>query len=866
MKNFSSLEIREMFLKYFQEQGHQIEPSAGLVPHNDDTLLWINSGVAALKRYFDGSVKAPNPRIVNIQKSIRTNDIDNVGKTARHHTFFEMMGNFSIGDYFKKEAIGFAYEFLFSPDWIGFDLDKAYVSVHPEDQEAYDIWTKDYHFPAERILKTADNFWQIGDGPCGPNSEIFIDRGPKYDPEGLGEKLFFEDLENDRYVEVWNIVFSQFDGKEGQPIESFKELPQKNIDTGMGFERLVSLVQNAETNFDTDLFLPIIEATEKVATVSYQENPMAYRVIADHVRTVTFALADGANFANEGRGYVLRRLLRRAIRFAKQIGIKDLFLYELVDVVVAMMHSVYPNLSERQAMIKKLVKNEEERFERTLHEGEHLLEQALYDSNDKILDGQTSFKLYDTYGFPFELTEEIAAEKGFMVDRVGFDVEMEKQKERARMAREDKGSMKSQNQALLAFKTASYFDYDQLELEAKVIAILIDGEMVESAEGKAQIIFDKTPFYAESGGQAADHGEIVEKGTINHVYKAPHGQHIHEVDLTGRILLNEEVKLRVDKKRRMLSMRNHSSIHLLNALLREHLGTHVEQAGSYLDDRYFRFDFSHFEAVDQETLATIEAEMNEMIVQSIPVTTHITDMDTARDMGALAFFEDKYGDQVRVVKMGDVSVELCGGTHVHNTSEIGMVKLLSEESVGSGVRRITGTSSLGVQAYYQGFENEVNDLRDVLKIPVQKTLTQSVLEMKTTLSEIENELSTLRQAMIAYESKAYLDDVKINSEDLKTLWLVVDDFDKQGFKALSESLGESVDVLFAINKLEDNAMLIAIASERAIQKGYKAGDFVKELSQIMGGRGGGRPNFAQGGGKDLSQVEAAKNKFTEKLF
>ena len=866
MKKLTSLEIRDMFLQYFKEQGHQVEKSAGLVPHDDDTLLWINSGVAALKKYFDGSVKAQNPRIVNIQKSIRTNDIENVGKTARHHTFFEMMGNFSIGDYFKKEAIGFAYEFLFSPKWIGFDLDKAYVSVHPDDSEAFKIWTEDYNFPAERILKTEDNFWQIGNGPCGPNSEIFIDRGAAYDPENLGEKLFFEDLENDRYVEVWNIVFSQFDGKENQPIETFEELPQKNIDTGMGFERLVSLVQEAETNFDTDLFLPLIHATEKKASGSYQENPMAYRVIADHIRTVTFALSDGANFSNEGRGYVLRRLLRRAVRFGKNIGIKGLFLYELVDVVVEMMGEIYPNLVEKQAMVKKLIKIEEERFEKTLHEGEALLEQALFDSSDKILDGKTSFKLYDTYGFPFELTQEIAGEKGFMVDRVGFDIEMEKQRERARQARDDKGSMKSQNQALLDFVEPSKFDYDNLELTGKIIALFVDGEPVKSAEGKAQIIFDKTPFYAESGGQASDRGEIVEKGSVNKVYKAPHGQPIHEVSLDGRVLLGEEVKLRVNKRQRMLSMRNHSSIHLLNALLREKLGTHIEQAGSYLDENYFRFDFSHFEAVDPKLLLEIENEMNELIVASIPVETHVTDMETAQEMGALAFFEDRYGDKVRVVKMGDVSVELCGGTHVKNTSEIGLVKLTSEESVGSGVRRITGTSSLGVQKYYQQYEQEVNALREDLKIPVQKTLTQSVHDLKNELEQVRHEADALRSEVIAYESKAYLDAIKENEDGLKTLWLEVANFDKKGFKSLTESLAENTDVLFAVNALETDAMLIAIASERAIQKGHRAGDYVKEISQIMGGRGGGRPHFAQGGGKDLSQVDAAKSLFNTKLF
>ena len=529
MKQLTGNQVRQMFLDFFKSKGHMIEPGASLIPHNDPTLLWINAGVAALKKYFDGTEKPACNRIANAQKSIRTNDIENVGKTARHHTFFEMLGNFSIGDYFKAEAIPFAWEFLTSPEWIGFDKDKLYISVYTDDEEAYRIWTEVCHVDPSHILKTDDNFWEIGEGPGGPDSEIFYDRGEKYDPEGLGEKLFFDEMENDRYIEVWNVVFSQYDCNPAIDRKEYKELPQKNIDTGMGLERLVSIIQEGETNFDTDLFLPIIHATEKLAKVPYQDNKMAYRVIADHIRTVTFALSDGALFDNAGRGYVLRRILRRAVRYGKKIGIDHSFMYELVGVVADIMKDFYDYLPSKVDYVSGLVKKEEEAFHKTLSNGERLLNQMLQKSENYLLNGQDAFKLYDTYGFPLELTVEIAQESGFEVDEEGFKAEMKAQQERARNARGDMESMCSQKPDLMAFDEPSEFIYNPAPIQAKVIATFVDGVKCDAIDTKGEIILDQTTFYAEMGGQCADTGTMNNESTdvnVTYVCKAPHQQHL----------------------------------------------------------------------------------------------------------------------------------------------------------------------------------------------------------------------------------------------------------------------------------------------------------------------------------------------------
>ena len=864
MQYRTSNEIRELFLDYFKKNGHMVEPGAPLVPMDDDTLLWINSGVAALKKYFDGSVKPNNPRIVNVQKSIRTNDIENVGYTARHHTFFEMLGNFSIGDYFKKEAIHFAYEFLFSEDWIGLDKKHMYVSVHTDDQEAYDIWVNEIGVPKNKILKTDDNFWQIGDGPCGPNTEIFYDRGPQYDPDGIGEKLFFEDLENDRYIEVWNVVFSQFDGVDGGDIHTFKELPQKNIDTGMGFERLVSLVQNGETNFDTDLFMPIIKHVETLSSVKYEDHKMAYRVIADHIRTLVFALNDGALFSNEGRGYVLRRILRRAVRFGKVIGIEGAFLHLLVDDVIAVMEDFYPDLNNRPDDLKKLILNEEKRFAKTLESGEKLLLEAIDNNVGDKLDGEVVFKLYDTYGFPVELTEEIASEKGLKVDLDGFEKELEAQKERARSARQKVESMSSQVEAILNFKEESEFLYDTFEVEAKITGIFVGDERVTSFTGEGLVATDKTPFYAESGGQVSDTGWIND-GIVFNVSKANAGQHLHHVKTDETLREGDIVKLKINRDRRILIRKNHSAVHLLHAALHELVGEHVNQAGSYVDEDYFRLDFTHIERLDALKLQEIENLVNDWIAKSLPIKTDIMDIDSAKASGAMALFGDTYGEMVRVVSMGDISKELCGGTHASNTGEIGIFKIESEESVGSGVRRIVGKTSLGAYQAFSEIKEELELISQYLKLSPQKSIMDRLKEMHEESQDLHDKYDELMKASLDVKVSDYLNQMKVSEDGLEVLWIEEDNLEREILNDLADKLKDKVDIVMIANKRESGLNFMVTSSNKAIELGFKAGDLAKALAQATGGNGGGRPNFAQSGGKDLSKLKDAYQKICAKI-
>lgn len=868
MKMRSSDEIRELFLKFFESKGHMIEPGAPLVPINDNSLLWINSGVAALKKYFDGRVKPSNPRITNAQKSLRTNDIDNVGKTARHHTFFEMLGNFSIGDYFKKEAIEYAYEFLFSAEWLGLDVKDAYFSVYIDDQEAYDIWVNDIGVDPKRILRTEDNYWQIGDGPCGPNSEIFIDRGESYDPDNIGEELFFRDIENDRYVEIWNIVFSQYNGVDGGDRSTFEELPQKNIDTGMGFERLVSIVQNGKTNYDTDLFLPIIHEIEKYTEIKYADNEMAYRVISDHIRSLVFTLADGATFSNEGRGYVLRRILRRAVRYGRILEIKESFLYNLVDIVVENQKAFYPNLGDNIVMIKELILAEEKRFERTLHDGEKLLMASLNNHDDKLLEGEVAFKLYDTYGFPVELTQEIAEENGFNVDMDGFNEALEAQKARARAARAKGGSFASQQEDLMNFDKPSTFNYEAEVLDTKVIACFVDGKEVESFSGAGVLVFEESLFYAESGGQVSDHGFIFFKGEkieVEAVDKARAGQHLHTVFTDNEISKGDEVELVLDADRRHKIRKNHSAVHLLQSALRKTLGDHVAQAGSYVDDKYLRFDFSHFEKVNDDQLATVEQMINEWIAIDTPVVTDIMDVASAKESGAMALFSDNYGDFVRVVSMGDYSKELCGGNHVSHIAEIGLFKIESEESVGSGVRRITATVSLAARHNYKQVEAEVNRIKDTLKLPNQKTLESKVEELLEEIKALELANKELNQTVISASAGTYVDAAKDLANELNYTLIQLDDVDGESAKLLVEKVREKVDIVVLSNSKEASVSFVVGCSEKAIKEGFKAGDLAKSLAVATGGNGGGRPNFAQAGGKNPAALSDAINELEKNI-
>ncbi|KPD01690.1 Alanine--tRNA ligase [Geobacillus sp. BCO2] len=664
MKKLTSAEVRRMFLEFFQEKGHAVEPSASLIPVDDPSLLWINSGVATLKKYFDGRIVPENPRICNAQKSIRTNDIENVGKTARHHTFFEMLGNFSIGDYFKREAIHWAWEFLTSDKWIGFDPERLSVTVHPEDEEAYNIWHNEIGLPKERIIRLEGNFWDIGEGPSGPNTEIFYDRGEAFGNDPNDPELY-PGGENDRYLEVWNLVFSQFNHN---PDGTYTPLPKKNIDTGMGLERMCSILQDVPTNFETDLFLPIIRATEQIAGERYGEDPdkdVAFKVIADHIRAVTFAIGDGALPSNEGRGYVLRRLLRRAVRYAKHIGIERPFMYELVPVVGEIMHDYYPEVKEKADFIARVIRTEEERFHETLHEGLAILAEVIEKAKEqgsRVIPGEEAFRLYDTYGFPIELTEEYAAEADMTVDHAGFEREMERQRERARAARQDVDSMQVQGGVLGDIKDESWFvGYDELVASSTVLAIVKDGQLVEEVRAgeEAQIIVDVTPFYAESGGQIADQGTFAgQTGTavVKDVQKAPNGQHLHAIVVeSGTVKKGAVYTARVDEAKRARIIKNHTATHLLHQALKDVLGRHVNQAGSLVAPDRLRFDFTHFGQVKPEELERIEAIVNEQIWKSLPVDIFYKPLEEAKAMGAMALFGEKYGDIVRVVKVGDYS-------------------------------------------------------------------------------------------------------------------------------------------------------------------------------------------------------------------
>ncbi|WP_249028489.1 alanine--tRNA ligase [Tannockella kyphosi] len=851
MKQLSGNQVRQMFLDYFESKGHKVEPSHSLIPNDDPTLLWINAGVAAIKKYFDGSITPENPRITNAQKSIRTNDIENVGKTARHHTFFEMLGNFSIGDYFKEEAIDFAWEFLTDEKWIGFEKDKLYITVHDGDDFAYDYWVNKKGIDPTHMLKTPGNFWEIGEGPCGPDSEIFYDRGDFYDLEGLGTKLFYEELENDRYVEIWNLVFSQYNSKDGVAREEYQELPQKNIDTGMGLERLVSIIQQGETNFDTDFFLPIIHAVEAKANCAYSDNKMAYRVIADHIRTVTFALSDGALFDNAGRGYVLRRILRRAVRFGKQIGIEQAFMYELVQVVCDIMKDYYTNLPEQVDLVTKLVKREEEAFHKTLSNGEKLLGDIIAKNTSGIIEGKDVFKLYDTYGFPFELTLEIAEESNKEVDEKGFREELKIQQVRSRSSRSDVESMASQNIDLMEFMECSSFDYDPKISTGKVIGLFKEGQNVEVLEGEGQVILDATTFYATMGGQCNDTGVMYNeqtKLTVVNVLSAPNKQHLHCVTVeSGTVQLGDEFTLEVDVARRSRITANHTATHILQKALQVTLGTHVHQAGSYVDDERLRFDFTHFEKISDEQLTMIEEKVNEEIFKGELVTIESMSQEEAIEKGAMALFGEKYGDVVRVVSVGDYSVELCGGCHVTNSASIGLFKIETEESIGSGTRRIEAVTGKKAYDALIAKKNTVLMIADTLKLKNQNDVVTKVESIVKELHDTKKELEALTSKMNSLVAASKANDV-LDINGLKVL-LVEEEMEAGKAKQLAFDYRDQLEsgVVILVAKQEDKCSYFVAVTKDIVATGKKAGDIVKNINALVDGRGGGKPDLAQGG-------------------
>ncbi|WJE46103.1 alanine--tRNA ligase [Peribacillus frigoritolerans] len=868
MKYLTGAQIRQMYLDFFSEKGHNIEPSASLVPHEDPSLLWINSGVATLKKYFDGRVIPENPRITNAQKAIRTNDIENVGKTARHHTFFEMLGNFSIGEYFKEEAITWAWEFLTDEKWIGFDKDKLAVTIHPEDDEAFELWNKKIGVPAERIIRLEENFWDIGEGPSGPNTEIFYDRGPAYGDDPNDPELY-PGGENERHLEVWNLVFSQFNHN---PDGSYTPLPKKNIDTGMGLERMASVVQDVATNYDTDLFMPIIRAVEEISDVKYgvdTEKDVAFKVIADHIRTVAFAVGDGALPSNEGRGYVLRRLLRRAVRYAKQININRPFMFELVTVVGEIMKDFYPEVLKNKEFIAKVIKNEEERFHETLNDGLSILSEVIKKEKEKgntTIPGSDAFRLYDTYGFPIELTEEYAEEEGMAVDQAGFEKEMDAQRERARSARQDVDSMQIQGGVLGDIKVESEFvGYDQVAVEAKVAAIIKNGELVtEAQEGEeVQVILDKTPFYAESGGQIADIGTMASESVkvdVLDVQKAPNGQNLHRVSVTaGTLTADSNIVAAVNQENRIHITKNHTATHLLHQALKDVLGTHVNQAGSLVQAERLRFDFSHFGQITADEIEQIETIVNEKIWQSLQVNTDYKNIEEAKAMGAMALFGEKYGKIVRVVQIGDYSLELCGGVHVPNTAVIGLFKIVSESGIGAGTRRIEAVTGAGA---YKLMTDQIGVLKDAAA-KLKTNLKDVPSRIETVLAEVkdlhrENESLTAKLSNI--EASSLVSNVK-DVNGVQVLVAKVQATDMNNLRAMADDLKQKLDsVIIVLGSAQgDKVNLIAGVTKDYIDRGFHAGKLVKEVASRCGGGGGGRPDMAQAGGKDPEKLDAALN-------
>ncbi|AYW48565.1 alanine--tRNA ligase [Tetragenococcus osmophilus] len=869
MKELSSSEVRQMFLDFFQTKGHAIEPSASLIPVDDPTLLWINSGVATLKKYFDGTVVPENLRIVNAQKSIRTNDIENVGRTARHQTMFEMLGNFSLGDYFKKEALQWAWEFLTSPKWIGFDPERLYVTVYPKDEEAKRIWQEEIGLSSDHIIEMEDNFWDIGAGPSGPDTEIFYDRGQKFNDLSADDPENYPGGENERYLEIWNLVFSEFNHK---PDDTYEPLPNKNIDTGMGLERIVSVIQDAPTNFETDLFMPIIREIEQISgQVKYganQETDVSFRVIADHIRALAFAIADGALPSNEGRGYVLRRLLRRAVMHGQKLGINQAFLYRLVGTVGNIMSSYYPEVLKQQAFVEKVIKTEEQRFYETINEGMEILDQLLAkekSEQSQMIQGADIFKLYDTYGFPVELTEEIASGAGFAVDHAGFEEEMQAQRERARNARNKEQSMKLQSSLLTEVNVASeYVGYTTLETESSLSLIIQNEQFKDSiSSGQAEVIFAQTPFYAEMGGQVADTGVIIDQSgetcaVVTDVQKAPKGQYLHQIDVKKNLQKEQTYTLKVDKKRHNSIIKNHTATHLLHKALKEVLGSQSNQAGSLVAPDYLRFDFSHFGQITAEELQKMEKIVNEKIWQALPVTTIETDIDTAKEMGAMALFGEKYGHNVRVVNISDWSIELCGGNHVKNTEDIGTFKITSESGIGAGVRRIEAVTSREAYQLSVQQEDKLRNVAELLKLPTTDSVVDKTEQLQQELEQALKENEQLSSRIANQQAENVFQDVKYINE-LSYVSAQVDVKDMNQLRQLADQWKQQKvsDVLVLATENNGKANLLAAVTPDKVNEGIKAGDLIKAIAPKVGGGGGGRPDLAQAGGKKPEGIPQA---------
>ncbi len=883
MKYMSHDEIRKTWFRFFEKHGHKKYESAPLVPINDDSLLWINAGVTPLKKYFDGREVPDSRRIVNIQKCIRTNDVDNVGITKRHQTFFEMMGNFSVGDYFKDDAIKYAYEILTSEEYFGIDKDLLYVTVYTDDNEAKEYWIKEGLSP-DHIIPLDGNFWEIGNGPCGPDSEIFYDRGEEFDPNHDALELFKNDEEQERYVEIWNNVFSQYNSEEGLSRSEYKELPSKNIDTGAGLERWCCIFQGVDSNFDTDLFKPIIKHIEELSTFEYV-GQKEFKIIADHIRAVVFALADGACFENVGRGYVLRRLLRRSVRYGKSLGIECPFMYKIVSDVVDVMKDAYPYLLDKRASVETTVIEEEKLFLKTLEEGERRLKELVEESNDGYISGEDAFKLYDTYGFPFELTEEYLNEKGFKVSKEEFDKYMEVQKELAKKSAKNKTSMAAQKKVLLEYTDKSEFVYGLYRLRSKVQAIFTKDERINTVDHDTYISVDRTCFYAESGGQVGDTGMILGKNfkaRVVDVFKGPNGQNIHKVRLLdGVITVGDEVELVIDKDRRKKIECNHSSVHILQYALQQVVSNTIKQAGSYVDDERLRFDFTYSGKMIDDKILEVEKFVNDMISENLIVSTEIMPLEKAKQMGAMALFSEKYGDTVRVVKIGK-SIELCGGTHVANTKEIGPLAISKCESKGSNVYRIEAVTGKEIEESIYEVIRPYNEekikllmkAKDILeearlsgiKLEFDVDITNDVANSykdiiynKNELQYVHHEVKELEKQYYDIKEKNVLQNLDIYKEHIEeingvsAIIMRLKDKDVNILKSIADSLINEMDngFIFFTNVKEDGSVNFICKSNSFVN----AGLVVKDASVSSNGNGGGSPKFAQGGGKTSDMLD-----------
>ena len=872
MQPYGVNQLRKMFLEFFESKGHLAMKSFSLVPHNDKSLLLINSGMAPLKPYFTGQEIPPRRRVTTCQKCIRTGDIENVGKTARHGTFFEMLGNFSFGDYFKNEAIEWSWEFL--TEVVGLDPDRLYPSIYEEDEEAFEIWNKKMGIPAERIFRfgKADNFWEHGSGPCGPCSEIYYDRGEKY---GCGSPDCTVGCECDRYMEIWNNVFTQFDN-DGHG--HYSELEQKNIDTGMGLERLASVVQDVDSIFDVDTLKALRDHICRLADTEYGKDAQAdisIRVITDHTRSVTFMISDGIMPSNEGRGYVLRRLLRRACRHGRLLGIEGSFIPELAQTVIEGSKDGYPELEEKKDFILKVIA--EDQFNKTIDQGLGILAEMtakMEAEQTTTLSGADAFKLYDTYGFPIDLTKEILEEKGMQVDEEGFHASMEVQRKTARAARGETNYMGADvtvYESIDPSITSTFVGYENLAWKSPITVLTSDTEIVEAlSDGQRGTVFaEETPFYATSGGQEADTGIIrTAEGEfkVEDTVKLLGGKIGHVgVVVKGMIKTGDQAELCVNAEKRALSARNHSATHLLQKALRTVLGTHVEQAGSSVNEDRLRFDFSHFSAMTAEELQKVEEIVNEQIVAGLPVKVENMPIEEARKTGAQALFGEKYGDVVRVVNMGDYSIEFCGGTHVKNTNEIMAFKILSESGVAAGVRRIEALTSKGLIRYYENLEKKLNEAAKVLKA-TPDNLAEKIAHLTAENKALHSEVESLKSKLAQDAMGDVMDQVQ-EIKGVKLLAAEVDGVDMNGLRdlgdQLKEKLGEGVVVLASGN--DGKVSLMVTATDAAMKQGAHAGNLVKAIAGLVGGGGGGRPNMAQAGGKNPAGIQEALKKAAEAL-